>query len=108
MHLVYYLFFKTEFEPKASIGSSVLREKRSHALSAEILGQMGDLVNVLSKANACKKEELDKLQAYVKKLQVQQSIFFLSNISGVFADSAIILLMLFMCGYYLLIGSIFN
>lgn len=58
-----------EFEPKASIGSSVLREKRSHALSAEILGQMGDLVNVLSKANACKKEELDKLQAYVKKLQ---------------------------------------
>lgn len=81
MHLLYYLIFKTEFEPKASIGSSVLREKRSHALSAEILGQMGDLVNVLSKANACKKEELDKLQNYVKKLQVHLKVFSSCRIS---------------------------
>lgn len=58
-----------EFEPNVSIGCSILREKRGHALSAEILGQMGDLVNVLSNANACKREELNKLQSYVRKLQ---------------------------------------
>jgi len=63
-------FVFTDFEPNAHIDSRVLREKRGPALSAEILGQMGELVNVLSQANACKKEELNKLQTYVRTLQV--------------------------------------